>query len=190
MTKPILTEDKYQFKVFPKDRIAVLGAQGAGKSDFLKALESDQTLTIDNALIGKDPVTGAEYLSEISNDERAVIAVLPSIAWAKRFANRVVGVASGKVVFDSEVSSLDQDAFRKIYLVSNPNPATPQVLKVGVSTTSSVAVGKELPRAASLRKSVKKSKTTALDNRALILMMGVSLGALVTFIAQRLLGIV
>ncbi|MCM0606395.1 MAG: ATP-binding cassette domain-containing protein [Xanthomonadaceae bacterium] len=180
--EPILTLEQYQFKIFPKDRIAVLGPSGAGKSEFLKALTSDQTLVFDNGIIGKDPVSAAEWLQEISSpdDSRAVVVVLPTISWAKRFANRVVGLQSGRIVFDGSVEELGDEAFRKIYMnseVASLAANTAAALRVPVSKT---ALSNRVAH-----KSYKKTNTAKSFQSSLYVGVGMFLGSLITLAIQK-----
>lgn len=120
MSEPLFTLTRFDFKIFPGDRIAILGLRGSGKTEFLNPIQDSRVLIFDDALKGKDVRAATVWLNEQSEkakkENSAVLAVLPSFSWAKRFANRVVGIQNGRIIFDGKVEELNDEIFRKIYV--------------------------------------------------------------------------
>ena len=170
--------DYHKIKLQPGERVAILGAKRAGKSQLLSALMSDAVDVHDDAIVGKDPAAATRWLQDqIQHNEktgRTVVAVLPSISWAKRFATRVIGLREGKTVFDNKPESLDDEVFRNIYLVATEESAEPVAKAKAVSASAS-------------RTASKKSEQKNAQREFLFLLLGTLLGAGLTLLSLKAL---
>jgi phosphonate transport system ATP-binding protein len=84
-------------------------------------------LLADEPVASLDPATAARVLSLIHSickaDGIATVISLHQVDLAQRFADRVVGIAAGSVVFDGPAAMLDRAALARIYGPAAPAPA-------------------------------------------------------------------
>jgi phosphonate transport system ATP-binding protein len=83
-----------------------------------------QLVLADEPVASLDPTTASHVLSllhQISKMEKlTVIVSLHQVEFAKAFADRIIGLSQGKVVFDGPVNQLTGEALEKIYARSAP----------------------------------------------------------------------
>jgi len=99
-----------------------------------RALAQDpQTLLADEPVASLDPATAAHVLTLIHDvckaDGIAAVVSLHQVSLAGRFADRIVGLANGTVVFEGAPGALDASAVARIYgaaaVLAAPDHATP-----------------------------------------------------------------
>jgi len=81
--------------------------------------QQPRLLIADEPVASLDPATAArvlELLRDICRDAGiAVVVSLHQVDLARRFADRVIGVSAGRIVFDGPPSALDERALQAIY---------------------------------------------------------------------------
>ncbi len=82
--------------------------------------QQPKIILADEPVASLDPVTSEEILTLLQKicreDGIAIVASLHQVDLAMNFADRIIGLNSGKVVFDDSPKELGSDAIRKIYL--------------------------------------------------------------------------
>ena len=82
--------------------------------------QQPQIILADEPVASLDPVTSEEILKLLQKicreDGIAVVASLHQVDLAMGFADRIIGINSGRVVFDGTPTELDSDRLREIYL--------------------------------------------------------------------------
>ena len=81
----------------------------------------------DEPVASLDPATARHVLTLIhqvcKSSGIAAMVSLHQVELARHFADRIVGIAAGAVVFDGLASALDERALRRIYEQARPQPA-------------------------------------------------------------------
>jgi phosphonate transport system ATP-binding protein len=81
--------------------------------------QEPHVLLADEPIASLDPVSSREVMDVLARihreDGMTVIANLHDVAVARRYAQRVVGLAGGRVVFDGKPQELDDAAVARIY---------------------------------------------------------------------------
>jgi phosphonate transport system ATP-binding protein len=81
-----------------------------------------QIVLADEPIASLDPATGEKVLADLhricQEDGITAIVSLHQVDLARRFADRVIGLASGRVVFEGPASQLGQKALDQIYLTA------------------------------------------------------------------------
>jgi phosphonate transport system ATP-binding protein len=95
-----------------------------------RALAQQPRLVLaDEPVASLDPATAArvlELLHGICRDSAiAVVVSLHQVELARRFADRVIGIAAGRVVYDGAPAALDDRALQRIYGAVPHTPAAP-----------------------------------------------------------------
>jgi len=88
--------------------------------------QQPSVILADEPVSSLDPKTSRtvlKYLKQASQELGiTVICNLHQVDYAKEFAERIVGVSSGHIVFEGSPSALDESALQRIYANSNANP--------------------------------------------------------------------
>ena len=88
--------------------------------------QQPEVILADEPVSSLDPVLGAEVLSlllDVTEHHHATLILnLHQPALAKRFANRVVGLRDGRIVFDDAPSRLTDDQLQEVYCGQEPVP--------------------------------------------------------------------
>ena len=83
-----------------------------------------QIVLADEPVASLDPATGEKVLADLHRicreDGITAIVSLHQIELARRFADRIVGLASGRIVFEGAASQLSQTILDQIYLAATP----------------------------------------------------------------------
>lgn len=69
----------------------------------------------DEPVASVDPLQGADILARLMATNRTVITALHSVAFAKRFAGRVIGIREGKLVFDCSPDALNERRVKDLF---------------------------------------------------------------------------
>jgi len=81
-----------------------------------------QIVLADEPVASLDPATGEKVLADLHRicreDGITAIVSLHQVDLARRFADRVIGLVNGRIVFDGSVSQLGQTTLDGIYLTS------------------------------------------------------------------------
>lgn len=81
-----------------------------------------QTVLADEPVASLDPATGEKVLADLHRicreDGITAIVSLHQVDLARRFADRVIGLVSGRIVFDGPISQLGQATLDQIYLAA------------------------------------------------------------------------
>jgi phosphonate transport system ATP-binding protein len=104
-----------------------------------RALVQQPTLILaDEPVASLDPATAERVLALLHGicrqDRLTAVISLHQVWLARRFADRIVGIAAGRVVYDGPPHALDDDAIRRIYgdapaaAAINPEPAMEDAL--------------------------------------------------------------
>ncbi len=93
-----------------------------------RALAQDPTLMLaDEPVASLDPETSRRVLGLLHRicraDGIAVIVSLHQVELAREFADRVIGISAGRVVFDGAGEALDETVLRQIYGTADPDHA-------------------------------------------------------------------
>lgn len=92
--------------------------------------QQPRVILADEPVASLDPLTSDEVLSLLQKichqDGIAVVANLHQIEYTRQYADRVIGLNAGQVVFDGPPSALDEHALAAIY----QRPVTPQTKEV------------------------------------------------------------
>jgi phosphonate transport system ATP-binding protein len=102
-------------------------------------------LLADEPVASLDPATAERLLSLLrdvcKSDGLTAVISLHQVEFARQFADRIVGLHDGRVVFDGVPSSLSQAAVQQIYESSpatvDEAPDTPDARQVPVAATQS-----------------------------------------------------
>jgi phosphonate transport system ATP-binding protein len=83
-------------------------------------MQKPRLLLGDEPVASLDPITSVQimnFLKEIHELENITTIVnLHDVELAKKYSNRIIGIAGGKVVFDGSPQQLDEEALHKIYI--------------------------------------------------------------------------
>lgn len=71
----------------------------------------------DEPVASVDPLQGADILTRLMATNRTVITALHSVAFAKRFADRIIGLREGRIQFDCSPAALDEGRVRELFAV-------------------------------------------------------------------------
>lgn len=69
----------------------------------------------DEPVASVDPLQGADILASLMATDRTVITALHSVDFAKRFANRIVGIREGRIRFDCSPAALNERRVRDLF---------------------------------------------------------------------------
>lgn len=87
---------------------------------------SPEYILADEPVASLDPGTGAEIMELIAREARengaAVLCSLHQIDLARRFADRIVALKAGEVVFDGAPADIDCSTFEELYGSAGPAP--------------------------------------------------------------------
>jgi phosphonate transport system ATP-binding protein len=82
-------------------------------------MQAPKLLLADEPTSSLDPRTSVEIMELLADIARSrtipVIINMHDVELARRFADRIVGMAGGRIVFDGPPSSLTEDALTGIY---------------------------------------------------------------------------
>ena len=97
--------------------------------DIARALAQEPSLILaDEPVASLDPVTSHRVLSRLRSicleDGIPAIVSLHQIDLAREFADRIVGLRDGRIVFDAAPDTLDESILNRIYGASEPTPET------------------------------------------------------------------
>jgi phosphonate transport system ATP-binding protein len=88
--------------------------------------QAPRALLADEPVASLDPATAASVLHLLREVCRAdgltAVVSLHDVALARRFADRIVGLAHGDVVFDGPPSALDEGTLRRLYAGASASP--------------------------------------------------------------------
>ncbi|MBU6270805.1 MAG: phosphonate ABC transporter ATP-binding protein [Betaproteobacteria bacterium] len=97
----------------------------------------------DEPVASLDPGTAEHVLALIHQVCRssgiAAMVSLHQVELARRFADRIVGISAGAVVFEGPVSALDEHALRRIYERTDALPAREQIGGCAPATSAAAA---------------------------------------------------
>jgi phosphonate transport system ATP-binding protein len=86
-----------------------------------------QIVLADEPVASLDPASAEKVLADLHRicreDGIAVIVSLHQVEFARRFADRVIGLAHGRVLFDGRPGQLGSAAFARIYETGAPGVA-------------------------------------------------------------------
>ena len=89
--------------------------------------QSPQIVLADEPVASLDPATGEKVLADLHRicreDGITAIVSLHQIELARRFADRVIGLASGRIVFEGSASQLSQTTLDQIYATASSRMA-------------------------------------------------------------------
>jgi len=111
------------------ERVDTLSGGEQQRVGIARALaQQPRTILADEPVASLDPAT-AERVMEIlrdicSADGLTAVVSLHQLWFARRFADRVIGLARGAIVFDGPASALTEAALHRIYEGTGPAPAT------------------------------------------------------------------
>ncbi len=81
--------------------------------------QEPDVILADEPISNLDPKTGEKILSDLvrisKEDDLTVIMSLHQINYAKKFADRIIGLNKGRIVFDGYPEALTDDVIRRIY---------------------------------------------------------------------------
>ena len=105
-----------------------------------RALAQEPRLILaDEPVASLDPELSEQVLADLASVARAegvpTLINLHAVDLAKRYCDRVVGIAEGIVVFDGHPSALDDDAMHRIYRFDRPRATVPAVFRELVGAT-------------------------------------------------------
>ncbi|MGA7486835.1 MAG: phosphonate ABC transporter ATP-binding protein [Xanthobacteraceae bacterium] len=90
-------------------------------------VQGPRTILADEPVASLDPATASRVLELIRRicreDNITVIASLHQVELARHFASRVIGLSSGRIVFDGPTGQLTAPALQRIYGTAEPQPA-------------------------------------------------------------------
>lgn len=94
-----------------------------------RALAQRPTLILaDEPVASLDPATAVRVLALLHEicrqDGLSAIVSLHQVDLARQFADRVIGIGAGRVVFDGPPENLDEEAIRRIYGGTAPTPVS------------------------------------------------------------------
>ncbi len=82
--------------------------------------QEPDVILADEPISNLDPKTGEKILSDLvkisKEDDLTVIMSLHQINYAKKFADRIIGLNKGRIVFDGDPEALTEDEIKKIYM--------------------------------------------------------------------------
>ena len=89
-------------------------------------------LLADEPVASLDPVTSRTILDDLRQinveSKTTVILSIHSVEYAIEYADRIIGLRDGQIVFDGPSEQLDKDTFHTIYTTGNDKPETPDKL--------------------------------------------------------------
>jgi phosphonate transport system ATP-binding protein len=92
-------------------------------------IQRPHTILADEPVASLDPTGAARVLDLIQRicreDDITAIVSLHQVELARRFADRVIGLSGGRVVFDGSVDTLDHAALQRIYVETAPTETEP-----------------------------------------------------------------
>jgi phosphonate transport system ATP-binding protein len=92
-------------------------------------IQAPSTILADEPVASLDPATASRVLELIHRicrqDGITAIVSLHQYELARRFADRVVGLSNGCVVFDGSIGELDRSALQRIYTTALPDLLSP-----------------------------------------------------------------
>ncbi len=95
------------------------GGQRAQLALTLALAKRPELLILDEPVASLDPETAVvvlNYLRDINrNDHITVVCSIHHLELAKRFADRIVALRAGRLVYDGSPQALDDGAYRRIY---------------------------------------------------------------------------
>jgi len=82
--------------------------------------QEPEVILADEPVSNLDPKTGEKILSDFvricREKELVIIMNLHQIDYAKKFADRIIGLNKGKMVFEGTALELTENAVRRIYM--------------------------------------------------------------------------
>src|SRR6266480_952176 len=92
-------------------------------------IQAPNTILADEPVASLDPATASRVLELIHRicrqDGITAIVSLHQYELARRFADRVIALSTGRVVFDGSISELDRSALQRIYTTDSPDLLSP-----------------------------------------------------------------
>ena len=92
-------------------------------------VQQPRLILADEPVASLDPASGVRVLALLAaicrEDGLTAIVSLHQLDFARRFADRIVALAAGAVVFDGPPAALDQAAVARIYGAAGPDPVHP-----------------------------------------------------------------
>ena len=92
--------------------------------------QQPRLILADEPVASLDPATAARVLELLHGiciaDGISAVVSLHQIEFARRFADRIIGLAAGAVVFDGPAHALDDDAIARIYGAAALSPQAPE----------------------------------------------------------------
>jgi phosphonate transport system ATP-binding protein len=92
-------------------------------------IQRPHTILADEPVASLDPTSAARVLDLIQRicreDDITAIVSLHQVELARRFADRIIGLSGGRVVFDGSVDTLDHAALQRIYVETAPTETEP-----------------------------------------------------------------
>jgi phosphonate transport system ATP-binding protein len=92
-------------------------------------IQAPNTILADEPVASLDPATAIRVLELIHRicreDGITAIVSLHQFEFARRFADRVIGLSNGRVVFDGSIDELDRSASQRIYTTDSPDLLSP-----------------------------------------------------------------
>lgn len=93
-----------------------------------RAMAQEPTILLaDEPVASLDPTTAERVLSDLhricKEDGLTAVISLHQVEFARRFADRIVGLRRGQIVFDGTAKQLDSAAVARIYAAGDPPPA-------------------------------------------------------------------
>jgi phosphonate transport system ATP-binding protein len=92
-------------------------------------IQAPNAILADEPVASLDPATASRVLELIHRicrqDGITAVVSLHQYELARRFADRVIGLSNGRVVFDGSISELDRSALQRIYTTDSPDLLSP-----------------------------------------------------------------
>ena len=89
-------------------------------------VQTPQLLLADEPVASLDPTTAERLLAQMheicKTDGLTAVVSLHQVAFARQFADRIVGLAGGAVVYDGPPSALGSDALQRLYGAHDEHP--------------------------------------------------------------------
>jgi len=116
------------------ERVSNLSGGEMQRVGIARALTQEPTVILaDEPVASLDPAISAKILS-LLNDiciEKSITAIvsLHQVDLAKKFANRILGISGGKIIFDGKAEDLTFEVLRNLYGENYRDHSGPKVLK-------------------------------------------------------------